>query len=154
MDVTPEELVVSIDGTFTTTIIVPRISEGVHSVRALTPGAEAIIGSLAVWDPNDPPTFLPILDQVTDEDEPLEITITGIGPGVDDEAGQTVSIEARSSDPSIVPHPVIDGTGDPATRTMSIVPIPDVSGEVEITIIATDSGPTGCLLYTSDAADE
>ena len=78
VDVTPEELVVSIDGTFTTTIIVPRISEGVHSVRALTPGAEAIIGSLAVWDPNDPPTFLPILDQVTDEDEPLELSLIHI----------------------------------------------------------------------------
>ena len=141
VDVTPEELVVSIDGTFTATIIVPRLSEGVHSVRVMTPGAEEIIGSLSVWDPNDPPTFLPISDQVMDEDEPLDITITGIGPGVDDEAGQTVSIDARSSDPSIVPHPVIDGTGD--TRTMSIVPIPDASGEVEITIIATDDGLTG-----------
>lgn len=87
---------------------------------------------------NQPPTFDPIIDQAIDEDAgPQAITITGVSPGPG-EAGQAVTLTVTSSNPALVPNPVLTGTG--ANRTLTYTPAANASGTVTITVTATDDG--------------
>jgi|GEM_PF-2215795 len=86
---------------------------------------------------NNPPSFDPIADQLVNENAPLQsISITNVSPGPSDESGQTVTMSTTSSDPSIVPNPVVSGSG--ATRTLTYTPEANVNGTVTITVIADD----------------
>src|SRR5262249_38610169 len=58
-----------------------------------------------------------------------------------DEASQSVSVTATSSNPAIVPHPIISGSG--SSRTLTFQPVQNTNGgPVTITVTATDSGGT------------
>lgn len=91
---------------------------------------------------NDQPSLDAIANQTVNENSSAtSITLTGIGPGTPaDEAGQTVTVSAVSSNPLLIPHPTVTGTG--ATRTLSFQPAPNANGEVTITVTAQDSGGT------------
>ncbi|MCA9260242.1 MAG: pre-peptidase C-terminal domain-containing protein, partial [Planctomycetales bacterium] len=91
---------------------------------------------------NDQPNFDSIANQSINEDAGLQtLTITGVGPGGGpDEAGQTVSFTATSSNPALIPNPTVTGTG--STRTLSYTPAANASGSVTITVTATDNGGT------------
>ena len=94
--------------------------------------------SLTVTAVNDPPSFDSIANQTIGEDpgaQTLNITNISAGGG-SDEAGQTVTLTAVSNDPSIVPTPVISGTG--ATRTLTYTPAPNANGTVTILVTADD----------------
>lgn len=86
---------------------------------------------------NDPPTFDPIANQTVAEDAPLQnVTITGVSPGPADEAGQTVSFTATSSNPAVIPNPTISGTG--STRALTYQTVANANGTVTITVTAND----------------
>ena len=90
---------------------------------------------------NNAPSFDAIANQVVLEDAgTTDVPITGISPGPANEANQTVSLTAVSSDASIVPNPTITGVG--ATRTLSFSPVADANGTVTITVTAEDDGGT------------
>ena len=86
---------------------------------------------------NDVPFFDAIANQSVNEDGGLQnVAISGISPGPGNEAGQTVTLSATSSDPTIVPNPSILGSG--STRTLSYEPAADANGTVTITVTAND----------------
>src|SRR5207249_1871179 len=91
---------------------------------------------------NDAPVFDAIGNQTAKIGRgSCRVRITGVAPGGgSDEAGQTVTLTAVSSDPAIVPNPTISGSG--ATRTLTYVPAANANGLVTITVTATDNGGT------------
>jgi hypothetical protein len=110
------------------------------TVSGLTP---ATSGTFTVAAPsvNQPPVFDPIANQTASEDAgPQNVSITGIGPGGADEAGQVVTLTATSSNPALIPNPVISGAG--ATRTLTYQPVAAANGVVTITLTAQDDGGT------------
>ena len=97
--------------------------------------------TVTVTPVNDVPRFDPIDNQEVLEDSGMaDVPITGISPGPANEANQTVSLTAVSSDASIVPNPTVAVAG--ATRTLSFTPVADATGEVTITVTAQDDGGT------------
>ncbi|MGI9066294.1 MAG: tandem-95 repeat protein [Pyrinomonadaceae bacterium] len=93
--------------------------------------------SLTITSVNDAPTFDPIGNQIVNEDAALQtLSITHVSPGPSDEAAQTVTMTATSSDTSIVPDPTITGPG--ATRTLNYQPVTNANGLVTITVTAND----------------
>jgi uncharacterized delta-60 repeat protein len=88
---------------------------------------------------NDAPSFAVIANQEVNEDAgPQTVNLTGVTPGPANESTQTVLLTAISSNPGIVPHPAVTGTG--ATRTLSYQPVTNANGSVTITVTAQDDG--------------
>jgi hypothetical protein len=99
--------------------------------------------TIAVTPVNDPPTFDPIAAMgVLTGDAPVPVTriLTGVSPGPADEASQTVTFSATSSDPTLVPDPTITGSG--VTRSLSFAATVDAVGVVTVTVVARDDGGT------------
>lgn len=89
---------------------------------------------------NDPPFFDQIPNRTVAEDSgPQSLTLSCVTPGPADEAGQSVSFVATSSNTTIVPDPTITGTGE--TRTLTFQPAPNANGTVIITVSADDGQP-------------
>ncbi|MHB9022612.1 MAG: Ig-like domain-containing protein [Armatimonadota bacterium] len=95
-----------------------------------------------VVPPNTAPSFDPVSDQATDENSGEQsVSITGVSPGSGAwESIQTVTFSAVSSNPTIIPNPIITGIG--ATRTLLYTPGADQRGTVTITLTAQDDGGT------------
>src|SRR5690606_31135240 len=85
-------------------VIVVRVSDGTDFVEKDF--------TVSVDDTNAPPFFDPISNASIDEDAPeQEIEITGITPGPGEETTQTVTFEAESSLPDVIPPPTISYGG-------------------------------------------
>src|SRR5262249_21779340 len=70
-----------------------------------------------------------------------DVGITGVGPGGGaDEAGQTVTLTAVSSDPAVVPNPSINRKG--AARALTDQPAANAHGVVTHTVNGQDDGGT------------
>ncbi len=90
---------------------------------------------------NDPPIFDPIADMVMFEDSlPVSLSITGIQAGPTNEAGQTVTLSAISSNPDLIATPVVSGSG--STRQLVLTPESNANGTATITVTAIDDGGT------------
>ncbi len=94
----------------------------------------------SVNQPNTPPSFDPIANQTVDENSSSQdVAITNVSPGPSGESGQTVTMSATSSDPTIVPNPSVSGAG--STRTLTYTPVANQFGTVTITVTANDGQP-------------
>ena len=100
---------------------------------------------IVVTPVNQPPTLTAIpspaaiLENTTGAVS-VNVNLTGIGPGPGD-AGQTLSIVATSSNPSLVPNPTIAYTSPNATATLTYAPSSFASGSAVITVTVFDNGP-------------
>ncbi len=95
--------------------------------------------TFTVIDVNSPPTIDPIDNVTIDEDSPAQVVdITGISPGPS-ETG-SVTITATSSDPAIVPNPVVTHDGTSATGSLTFQPVANRNGTVTISVRAVDEG--------------
>jgi hypothetical protein len=96
--------------------------------------------NLTITAINDPPTFNAIANQtVATNASARNISITGVVPGpstATDEASQSVTLSATSSNPAVVPNPTITGTG--STRALTYQPVANATGFVTITVTAND----------------
>jgi Big-like domain-containing protein len=96
--------------------------------------------NLTITAINDPPTFNVITNKIVTVNAPVQnVSITGVAPGpasATDEAAQSVTLMATSSNPSIVPNPTMTGTG--SSRTLTYQPIANATGTVTITVRAND----------------
>jgi VCBS repeat-containing protein len=70
------------------------------------------------------------------------VGLTGISAGPAGESGQTLTVKATSSDPSIVPDPIVDYASPDATGALHVVPASDAFGSVTITVTVQDDGGT------------
>src|SRR5262249_40546051 len=93
---------------------------------------------------NQPPTMNAISNVVTNEDSGLQtVNLTGITAGPPSESGQTVTITATSSDPSIIPNPTINYTSPATTGTLSFTPVANAFGTSIVSVVIHDNGGTG-----------
>jgi gliding motility-associated-like protein len=78
-----------------------------------------------VDDVNAAPFLDPIPNATIDEDAPeQEVVLTGISPGPGEESTQTVTVEAESSLPSIIPAPTISYSGG-SSGSLRYQPLPN-----------------------------
>ena len=72
------------------------------------------------------------------------INLTGITPGAPGEV-QNLSISAVSSDPKIVPNPIVTYTSPKTNGSLYISPLPNTNGSVVITVTINDGAKTNNL---------
>jgi hypothetical protein len=85
------------------------------------------------------PTLDPMVDLTIVEDAgPQTVSLTGISSGSASES-QALTITAVSSDPGLIPHPVVNYTSPGATGTLVFSPRPDAFGAAVITVTVDDS---------------
>lgn len=88
--------------------------------------------------PNQPPTINPINPMVLPENAgPQTVTLTGLGPGSPTEV-QPLTITATSSNPSLIPTPVINYTDPSSTATLSFTPVTGATGSATVTVNVDD----------------
>lgn len=91
---------------------------------------------------NDAPTLDPIPDVSAFEDAPPQtVSLTGITAGPN-EASQTLIVTATSSNPSLIPDPVVTYTSPNSTASLAFQPVANGTGTATITVIVRDSAGT------------
>jgi len=87
---------------------------------------------------NDPPTLNALSDLSLAADAGAQtVSLSGISSGAPNE-NQTLTISAISSDPGLVPQPVVNYVNGSATGTLSFTPAMDASGTAVITVTVFD----------------
>ncbi|MHB8895046.1 MAG: zinc-dependent metalloprotease family protein [Candidatus Geothermincolia bacterium] len=101
-------------------------------------------GNKTVTANYDTANYLPTLDAISNrtlkEGAGMQtVWLSGIsaGPG---EGGQTFVVTAASSDPALIPDPVVNHTGADATGSLIFTPVADANGTATITVTVTDDG--------------
>jgi alpha-tubulin suppressor-like RCC1 family protein len=92
--------------------------------------------TVRVKDINDAPEISQITDQSTDEDIPTS-AIDFIISDMETPANNLI-LSASTSDPSIVPESNLTFSGTDQDRNVTIIPLPDQNGTVQITIKVSD----------------
>ncbi len=89
---------------------------------------------------NDPPTLnaVPNPAAIAEDAGEQTRTVSGLSAGPPDEAGQSVTVTATSSNRALIGAVVV--TGDGATRDLSYTPAADANGSAIITVRAQDNG--------------
>ena len=75
-----------------------------------------------------------------DSDEKV-VNLSGIVDG-DYHFEQSLTVTATSSDTNVIPHPTVNYSSPATTGTISFKPVPDVIGDVNLTVKVTDDGGT------------
>lgn len=88
------------------------------------------------------PNLAPTLNSLenctlTDASAPHVVPLSGITSGALDEI-QRLTVAAVSSDPTLVPHPVVSYSSPSSTGTLKLTPVPGVSGSVTVTVTVRD----------------
>ncbi len=87
---------------------------------------------------NDPPAINVINNlTLTSNAGPQTVPLTGISAGTGDE-GQTLTLTARSSNTSLIPHPALSYASPNSTGNLVITPAPNSSGTASITVTVHD----------------
>lgn len=99
---------------------------------------------------NDPPHFDFVADPpaVLEDSFTTSLTIQGVTAGVNE--SQQLQFEAFSTDPSIVPDPIVGYVQGELTAILDFQPAPGQSGSVSITLIVTDPGLDGDFMTLGD----
>jgi gliding motility-associated-like protein len=86
---------------------------------------------------NAPPTLDAIGNITIIQNAPAQtVALTGISTG--GETGQSITITAISSNPTLIPNPTITYTSPNATGSLAFTPVPDEIGTAEITVTVSD----------------
>ncbi|HKB03845.1 MAG TPA: Ig-like domain-containing protein [Gemmataceae bacterium] len=135
---------VTVAGTTLTLTLAPNVTGlSAVTVRATDTGGLFVENALFVFVTavNDAPTFDAIGNVSVNAGTPTaKVNLTGISAGPADESAQTVTIVATSSNPAVVPDPVVDYGGG-STGTLTLNPVA-ATGTATITVTATDNGGT------------
>src|SRR5262249_40787984 len=109
----------------------------------VTDGGSASVSTafdVKVQPVNDPPTLNPIGDLILNQGGgPQVVNLTGISSGASNE-NQFLVITTSSSNPALVPDPVVNYTNPASTGTLTLVPSTVAGGSVGITVTVNDGG--------------
>ena len=96
--------------------------------------------SYAVPELNIPPTLDPLPDLALSLAATTQVVpLTGITSGSTNEV-QTLSVSAFSSNPGLIPNPLVTYTSPDTTGTLTLSPAPGVVGSSIITVLVDDGG--------------
>lgn len=89
---------------------------------------------------NHPPTLDPLLDiTISENSDPQIINLFGISSGSTNE-NQTLSVTAFSSNPGLIPDPLVNYTSPDVTGSITIRPVAFQFGSALITVTVNDGG--------------
>lgn len=98
---------------------------------------------------NTPPTLEPIANMSISEDSAaITVPLRGISAGTANES-QTLAIAANSSNPNVLPHPVVTYVSPNVTGSLTLQPRPDFFGVAVITVTVDDGQLTNNLTSRS-----
>ena len=97
---------------------------------------------LTVNSVNDAPTLDALNSMTIDEDAaPQTVNLAGISSGAANE-NQTLIVTAVSSNPSLIPDPVVNYTSPGGSGTLTFAPLTNANGSATITVTVQDNGGT------------
>ena len=112
-------------------------------------GTTVITFGVTINPINDPPTIDPLTNlELLEDAETKEIALVGISAG--DSESQPLRVEAVSSNPTIIPNPLISYITDNTTGSLNLTPLADQFGSSTITVTVTDGGLDGNLATAND----
>lgn len=96
---------------------------------------------ITVLELNDPPTLNAISNPaaIFENSDAKTIQLSGISAGQDED--QDISITATSSNPELIPNPVVTYTSPQTTGTLAFKPVANKTGKATITVTVKDDGP-------------
>jgi hypothetical protein len=113
--------------------ITVTVSDGQSQNATATRSFDVVINSV-----NDGPTLNPIANVTLAANTPLHtVALGGISPGAVNE-DQVVTITAVSSNPGLIPDPVVSYFSPNTTGSLTVSPTPGASGSATITVTADD----------------
>lgn len=87
---------------------------------------------------NDAPSLNALNNLTVNEDATVQtINLSGISSGAANEA-QTLTLTATSSDPSLIPNPIVSYTSPNTTGSLSFTPVANANGTATITVTVSD----------------
>ena len=99
--------------------------------------------TITVTPVNQPPTLNPIGNLTISEASGLQtVNLSGITPGPTNESGQTLTVTATSSNPSLIPDPTVNYISPNATGTLTFTSVTNMLGTATITVVVQDNGGT------------
>jgi hypothetical protein len=94
--------------------------------------------NVSVWEVNDAPTLNALPDLGLLQNAPRQVvTLSGIGSGAPNEL-QSLVIRATSSNPAIIPNPVVTYSSPGIAGTLAFAPVANASGASTITVRVDD----------------
>lgn len=96
---------------------------------------------------NDPPTLNPLGNVTVGSYKPFTVSLSGITAGPADEV-QTLTVTATSSNPALIPNPVVTYTSPQTTGTLTLTPVHGVRGSTTITVTVNDGIVTTNRTFT------
>jgi len=107
----------------------------VTALNSIGSSAPSNVESVTLPEGNAPPGIHPITDvgPIASYHPPLSIPLSGINAG--GEPGQTVTLTATSSNPSVIPHPSISYTAPATTGSLTLQPAgPEGTATITVTL--------------------
>ncbi len=112
-----------------------RVTDGM----ALSSGVWPVTANVAAV--NDAPTLNPIYNFSLNEDQNVTWPLNGIGAGAANEI-QAISVTAVSSDPALLPDPVINYVSPATNASILLAPTPNAWGSCSVTVTVNDGAET------------
>jgi O-glycosyl hydrolase len=121
----------------------PVINQSGPAVITVTVSGNAANANVFTFNVTVEPNFAPKIDQVTDQNirngKLTEIKISGLDDG-DANANQAFVISGNSSNPSLVPHPVVDYKPGDFVGSLKLNPLSGKTGTANIRVKVKDNG--------------
>lgn len=139
-----------------TTVTISNLLEGVTyyfvATAFSTNGLESLFSNEAVGTVdvgNQVPTLNTLANITLNEDAASQnVNLSGISPGATNET-QTLSVTATSSNPGLIPNPVVSYASPNATGSLTFTPVASVFGSATITVTVNDGGTSNNLVSRS-----
>jgi len=103
----------------------------------------AVTFTVTVRFVNTAPTLNPLANLTMNENAGQQtVNLTGISAGDADDAGQTLTVTAASSNTGLIPTPTVTYTSPNATGTLTFTPVANQYGTATLTVTVQDNGGT------------
>ena len=146
---TPGALALGGSGANRTLVVTPNANQFGSATITLTVSDGALTASraftLTVTSADDAPTLAAIAAQTTADDTPVVVNLT---VGDVDTPVSALTVQATSSDATLVPAGGFEMGGSGSARTVAITPAADQSGAATITVTVSDGSSTASRSFT------
>jgi hypothetical protein len=110
---------------------------------------EAVFTNAITPPPNQPPTLNSLVNLIINENAGLQtINLSGITSGAANGV-QALSVTAVSSNPGLIPNPVVSYSSPASTGSLSFTPVAKAYGTAAITVTVNDGGASNNLVTQS-----
>ena len=129
---------------FGSTVITVSVNDGMASNNIVSHSFTVTVNPV-----NQAPTLDPLADLILNENADSQtVTLSGITAGPTNE-NQTLTVEAVSSDPSLIPNPLISYANPDEDGVLTFTPATNTFGQATITVSVNDGMPSNNIIARS-----